>query len=336
MKFFLKYIFLHVFLICNVVVYAQDISFSQFFANPLYLNPAFTGSAGDPRISLQYRDQWHSFDKAFVTYSAAFDMPVEKLQGGLGISILNDVQANGVINSLQTNLAYSVYIRVGMEYMLHGAIQAGYTRNSLNTAQLVFADNLDINYGNHGVSAELASISDPDFGFADFGSGVLMYSTKLYFGASVNHLTEPSQSFFTGSDESARLLRKYSAHFGARLPVYIHGLNRKTFDFSPNIVVQKQGPFQQINYGMFVVKSGVSAGAWFRQNFGLRYDAVTLMLGFFKKSWQFNYSYDVTVSGMRADTGGTSEVSLIFLLKNSATNKILPFFNQYKEEFGGR
>jgi hypothetical protein len=55
-----------------------------------------------------------------------------------------------------------------------------------------------------------------------------------------------------------------------------------------------------------------------------------------KKSWQFNYSYDFTVSGLRADSGGTSEVSLTFLLNKSGKNKILPFFNRYEEEFGVR
>jgi hypothetical protein len=39
---------------------------------------------------------------------------------------------------------------------------------------------------------------------------------------------------------------------------------------------------------------------------------------------------------LRADSGGTSEVSLTFLLNTSAKSKLLPFFNQYEEEFGIR
>jgi hypothetical protein len=116
----------------------------------------------------------------------------------------------------------------------------------------------------------------------------------------------------------------------------LYGHNRKKFDISPQLIVQSQGQFRQFNYGIFATKYGLTAGTWFRQNFGFRYDAVIFMVGFMKKSWQFNYSYDFTISGLRADSGGTSEVSLTFLLNTSAKSKILPFFNQYEEEFGIR
>jgi len=324
------------FVMCTGIAFSQDISFSQFYANPLYLNPAFSGSVGVPRVALQYRNQWSGFNNAFTTYSAAFDMPVKKLQGGIGGYVLNDTQADGILNSLQVNFSYSVFIQISENYRLHGALQVGYNQNSLNTNKLVFADNLDPNYGNHGTSAELATLTDPNYSFADFSGGVLMYSKRLFYGVAVHHLTEPNQSFYQGSGEVAKLDRKYTAHFGARLPVYLYGHNRKKFDISPQVIAQLQGSFQQFNYGIFATKRGLTAGAWFRQNFGMRYDAVIFMIGFMKKSWQFNYSYDLTVSGLRADSGGTSEVSLTFLLNQTTKNKFLPFFNQYEEEFGVR
>lgn len=330
----IQYIIFFTLIIYSGFVVAQDISFSQFYSNPLYLNPAFSGSAGDPRIALQYRNQWQSFGNAFTTYSATFDLPIEKLRGGIGLSVLNDAQANRIMNTMQFNFSYAVFIQLSEDFNLNGALQAGYNQNSLNAGQLIFADNLDQNYGNHGISGELTSLADPNFSFVDFNSGILIYSKRIFAGLAVHHLSEPNQSYYTGTDEFARLNRKYTAHFGARLPVYLYGHNRKKFDISPQLIVQKQGAYQQINYGVFATKRGLTAGAWFRQNFGFRYDAVTLMAGFFKKSWQFNYSYDWTVSGLRADSGGTSEISLIFLLQNSRVKKILPFFNQYEEEFG--
>jgi len=321
---------------CAGIAFSQDISFSQFYANPLYLNPAFSGSVGVPRVALQYRNQWQGFDNAFTTCSAAFDMPVEKLQGGIGAYVLNDAQADGILNTLQVNISYAVFIRLSENYRLHGALQAGFNQNSLNTSRLIFADNLDPNNGDHGTSGELATLTDPNYNYADFSMGVLMYSKRLFYGIAAHHLTEPNQSFYQGNGDVAKLYRKYTAHFGARLPVYLYGHNRKKFDISPQVIMQSQGNFQQFNYGLFATKRGLTVGTWFRQNFGYRYDAVIFMIGFMKKSWQFNYSYDFTVSGLRGDSGGTSEISLTFLLNKAEKGKILPFFNQYEEEFGVR
>ncbi len=330
----LNYISGILFLLSAVSSHSQDVSFSQFYSNPLYLNPAFSGTAGVPRVALQYRNQWNEFNKAYITYSAALDFPVKKLQGGIGLNILNDAQANRILNTTQINLSYSVFLQLTKTFSLNGAIQAGYNKNSLNTGELIFADNLDPNYGNHGISRELETLTDPTYGFADFSTGLLMYSERLFFGLAAHHLTEPQQSYYNSDDDVSRLHRKYSAHFGARLPVYLHGHNRKEFDISPQLIVQYQDIFRQINYGIYATKKGLTAGTWFRQNFGIRYDAVIFLVGFMRRSWQFTYSYDFTVSGLHADAGGTSEVSLVFLLNKNTERKLLPFYNQYEDEFG--
>ncbi len=315
-------------------VWAQDVSFSQFYSNPLYLNPAFAGTIGVPRVALQYRNQWHAFDNAFNTYSAAFDMPVEKLGGGLGFNLINDAQANGALNSLQLNVAYAVNVRLSENYFFNGGIQVGYHQQSLKAGDLVFADNLDVNFGSHGVSGEMAYLNDPNYSFVDLSTGVLVYSKRLFLGLAAHHLNEPNQSFISGGESNVKLNRKYSAHLGARLPVYLYGHHRKKFDISPQLIFQKQGEFDQINYGLFAAKRGVAAGAWFRQNFGMRYDAVIFLVGFVRKKWQFTYTYDMTVSGLWGDSGGTSEISMSFLLREIKKGKTLPFFDRYEEEFG--
>ena len=37
---------------------AQDPAFSQFYANPLYMNPAMAGVEGPAKVYLGYRNQW--------------------------------------------------------------------------------------------------------------------------------------------------------------------------------------------------------------------------------------------------------------------------------------
>lgn len=332
MKSGIRYIFLIITAWLHVFGHAQDVTFSQFYTNPLYLNPAFAGATGVPRVSVQYRDQWHGFDNAYTTYSAAIDFPVRSLQGGIGLHLINDTQGSGLLSNIQMNLSYAVYVRLSRTFRLHGGLQAGYFQNSLNTSKLIFSDNLDMNYGNHGTTAEI--FSDPEYAFADFSAGLLAFSEKVFFGGAVHHITEPMQTYHSGTDKNNILYRKYTLHLGAQLPVFRHGHLRKKYDVSPQLIIQKQGISEQINYGMFATWHGFTAGTWFRQNFGIRYDAVIILVGFVNHRMQITYSYDMTVSGLWGDSGGTSEISLSFLLREISKKRNLPFFTPYDERFG--
>lgn len=313
--------------------YGQDVSFSQYYANPLYLNPAFAGTIGAPRVAVQYRDQWHQFEDAYSSYSAAIDLPVDKLQGGLGFYIMNDAQANNILNNFQLNAAYSVRVQLNQDIFAHAGVQVGYAENSLKTGDLIFADNLDRNGGIPGTSAE--SFDETKLSYIDYGMGLLLYSKKVFGGIAVHHLGEPDLSFSEDNPYDNKLPRKYSVHAGARLPVFRHGHLRKKFDISPQIIFQKQGISDQINYGMFATKRGLTAGAWFRQNFGVRYDAMIFVFGFVNYKFQLTYSYDWTISELAGRTGGTSEISLAFVLnKRKQTNRLLPFFEPYQERYG--
>jgi len=313
---------------------AQDVSFSQFYSNPLVMNPAFAGSIGTSRISLQYRNQWHSLSNAFDTYSIAFDIPMKKLQGGLGFFMINDSQAAGAYNTLQVNGVYSVFIRLSDKFRFHGALQGGISYSSINIDELIFADNVDINFGNHGISREIGLFSDTHSSFFDFSAGMLLYSQRFFGGMAIHHLAEPYYSFLQKDDNANRLKRKYTGHLGARLPVYLFGHRQKKFDFSPQLIVQSQNGMEQVNYGLFLSKWGLMAGSWFRQNLGLKYDAVTLLAGFMKNNWQLTYSYDIAVSGLWGNTGGTSEIAFVFLITKINPRKNLPFYQIHDDAFG--
>ena len=58
-------------------VHAQDPHFSQFFASPLTLNPAFTGKFnGTVRVAGNYRNQWPEINRAFITNTASVDFQI--------------------------------------------------------------------------------------------------------------------------------------------------------------------------------------------------------------------------------------------------------------------
>ena len=88
-----------VFLAFSQTAYAQDPSFTQFYANPLYLNPAMAGSANCPRVAMNHRNQWPNLKGAYITNSISMDKGFEALHGGMGHQILNDIQGEGALTN---------------------------------------------------------------------------------------------------------------------------------------------------------------------------------------------------------------------------------------------
>ncbi len=60
-------------LLLPLKIWAQDAIFTQFYASPLTLNPAFAGTAAQYRFSSIYRYQWVNQSAGFQTNTAAFD-----------------------------------------------------------------------------------------------------------------------------------------------------------------------------------------------------------------------------------------------------------------------
>src|SRR5437667_6058984 len=74
---------------CGTVT-AQDPQFSQFYAAPLYLKPAFAGSTQQARVGMNYRNQWPAIDANFSTISAYGDLYIEDKNSGVGALLTRD------------------------------------------------------------------------------------------------------------------------------------------------------------------------------------------------------------------------------------------------------
>ena len=57
----------------STLCFGQDPSFSQFYANRIYLNPAFTGIENGISFAGTSRNQWSKVDQGFKTYIASVE-----------------------------------------------------------------------------------------------------------------------------------------------------------------------------------------------------------------------------------------------------------------------
>ncbi|MBQ7710679.1 MAG: PorP/SprF family type IX secretion system membrane protein [Bacteroidales bacterium] len=303
-------------LVSVLSVNAQDIGFSQFYANPLYLNPAFAGSKIAPRFSLSYRNQWPKLVSAFQTVSVSYDQYIPALHGGIGAIALADKQGDhGILNSGFFGAMYSFRFQVFRDIYINAGLQASLSNVSINWDynNLRFGDQIDPNQG----FIYQTQAQEPDKSskwYADFSAGLMAYGDIWYAGIAAAHLSRPSQGLYSED----RLPIKYTFHAGALINVAkerrrTSSLGLGTPVISPNFIYQYQGTLHYFNYGLYLDWMPFLVGVWYRNGVE-NSDAFIFMVGLQQDFFKVGYSYDVTVSKLANQTAGAHEVTLGFLL----------------------
>lgn len=305
------------------VLYAQDPVYSQFYASPLLINPAFAGNTYNPFVSLQYRNQWPSLN-AYVTYSASYDQSIKDLNIGTGLMLLSDDAGGGIYKTNQAAAFFSYDIAVNSNFHSKIGLEVGYIQTQLNWDKLIFLDQLDPRYGTLDASGKpnFSNEKRPDDltkGVLDFGAGILAYSNKAYFGFSAKHITSPDVSLYSKNNNLfIGLPTRLTLHTGIQID--IDNSSRTTAFISPNIMYVKQGEFSQLNGGAYFGFDNIFAGAWYRYA-GKNSDALIGLIGFQKDILKIGYSYDITLSGLSGNSGGSHEISLTLNFDNTDTAK---------------
>jgi len=280
---------------------AQDPQFTQFYANPLYLNPAFAGAARCPRVTINYRNQWPGLSGTFVTTTASYDQYVRGVNGGLGIQVLNDQAGEGTIQSNTISGFYAYEVALSRQFNIRAGVQATYAQRSLDWSKLTFGDQIDARRG------FIYPTNDTQRGGnasnADFSAGILGYSKNLYMGFAVHHIAEPNESLIIGESPTPR---KYTAHIGGKISLADSRYRKSTTSFiSPNILYMAQADFKQLLVGLYLAKGPIVGGLWYRNK-----DSFIALIGIQTDLIRFGYSYDITVSRLTTATAGSHELSM--------------------------
>lgn len=319
MKKIAKIAFVLVLCLCtNQGLRAQDVVFSQFYANPLYMNPAFAGSKVCPRISLSYRSQWPALVSAYTTMTASYDQYIDAMHGGVGVVLMTDRQGDhGALSTSSLGVMYAFRFQLARELWVNAALKAGVVNTSLDWDELRFPDMIDKVTGFTGMtSAQMPEHTNK--WYLDFDAGVLVYGPSWYAGFSAAHLTQPSNGFYGVT----RLPIKLTANVGALFNVSeesrrTSSLGLGTPVISPNLIYQYQAGFHYFNFGVYLDWMPFLVGVWYRSGIGAdrwNADAFIFQVGFQQDYFKIGYSYDVTVSKLANNTSGAHELSLGILL----------------------
>lgn len=283
-------------------VSAQDPSFTQYYANPLYLNPALAGTNKCPRIVLNFRNQWPALSGNFVTTAASYDQYVDAINGGLGFYVMNDNAGRGTLNSFNINGIYSYQLTLSKTFSMVVGFQGTYFQRSLDWSRLTFGDQIDPRRGfiYETQDKQRGGVVDN----VDFSAGTVIFSENFFAGIAVHHLFEPNESLIVAETP---LERKYTFHAGANIPVHKDVRGESETTISPNFLYQRQMDFVQYNLGVYVKRGPLIGGVWYRFN-----DSFIALLGVETDRFKVGYSYDLTTSALSTKTAGSHEISFAF------------------------
>lgn len=321
--------FLLLFMIISSVVRAQDADFSQYYATPLSLNPALTGTFnGTYRVGIIYRDAWRIPSPVpLATYAFngeyRFRMGPEKKKsdyGSAGMKFFSDrtplIEQN--TNALSVSFAFHKSLSQFSNQYLSFGVETGIIQKNLNYENLFFEDQYNNINAFEGDTNE--DLQPNNFAIADFGLG-LNYSNEinkshsLYLGATVKHLSNPNISFWRRNDSSNPDLVTVN-----RLPLLIgvqasskHKINYN-FSIFPRIITQFQGPHFQVFTGSTVRydlgtnnKSAIHGGLFVRASnsiSGLGLAHVTPFFGFEISEMLLGVSYDINLRDLATNAQG--------------------------------
>lgn len=307
-----------------LTAWGQDPQLSQFYAAPLYLNPALTGNTLQDRLGVNYRLQWPGVGPGFRTYALSYDHREERFHSGFGAMVMRDQSGSFNLSSTLAALSYSYEARLNRRQAIRAGFRAGYAMRSYDPSGMVFAD--QVIRDNAPTSIEANRLSDVSYW--DFSGGLLFFSEQFWGGFSLNHLNRPEQSFRMEPVEE--LAVRLSAHAGYRFPLDGRSLRNSETKMTLTTHYKAQGKWDQLDIGAYVEHKPVTFGLWYRGLPGLKAykpgypndDAVILMLGYqTENQLRFVYSYDITVSMLTLKSGGAHEVSVIYEWPKHSKNR---------------
>jgi type IX secretion system PorP/SprF family membrane protein len=280
---------------------AQDPTFTQFYANPLYLNPALAGSHGCSRFASNYRNEWPKLTGNYTTYSASWDSYFKNISGGIGILATHDQQGQGTINTSMLGLIYSYHLQLGRKWKLQFGARASWYQKYLDWDKLTFGDMIDPRRGFIYSTGDVPRGGSR--GFFDASAGLVLFNKYFFAGAAVHHLNRPNESMIVGE---SKMPMRITGHMGAEIKLGRQSKYSNGTSIMPNVIYQYQNGFMELSVGTYVKYGPLNIGVWYRNR-----DAFILTAGINTGKFKLGYSYDVTVSKLNNGvSGGSHEISL--------------------------
>ncbi len=317
---------IYIFIILSIfiqvkVALAQDPEFSQFYASPVYTNPAFAGTSNVGRVVTNIRSQWPNIAGSLRTFSASYDENYEAINGGLGLMATVDEAGSGLLQTLSLAGIYSYQIILTRRLTMRLAVQGSITQKSIDFGKLTFYDQIILERGFVNATSQMPPTNNVFY--ANFAAGAVIYSSHFYGGFAVHNLTEPNQAFYSTKNGPESIIpMRYTGHAGLVIPIFESKDEKRATNLWPNVLYMQQRQFNQLNAGVYYNHGLFVIGAYYRAN-SVNSDGFITLLGLRMNKLRIGYSYDRTFSNVSSGAPDSHEVSIAFELRKRTPRKTI-------------
>lgn len=327
-----KVLLLVITLLQTFFCFSQEIHFSQFYANPLTINPAQTAwYDGNVRFHCMYRTQWKAIDsKPFQTISFSAEKQFHLYDHTYGFGILALRDESGYVGLIQNKLLLSGAFAAHVNgHELSGGIQLGLIYKTTNTSKYTYDSQYELG-GEQVFNPNLYSgeIEGKQFFHPAINAGIEWKKqlTRIYtaeVGMSIFNINTPNESFYGTEIEDSEQPLRFAFQIAGEIQV------NQNWKIKPNILFMRQEKATDFLIGtnaQYQIQKDFSVygGTLFRYGFSKNYDASVWIVGTRIKRFDIGLSYDINVSALRTATNcrGALEVSLTYLSPSWQSSKI--------------
>lgn len=307
-----------------------DPHFSQYYAYPLYLNPALTGVFnGDLRVTGNFKNQYPEVNNAYQTGALSIDgRPTDKI--GVGLNLL-DQQSGGMGFNYFTaygSFSYGITVSNDGYGKLNFGVQAGVINRSFNPSGAQYGNQYNPVTGFDPSMPSFESFTATNAMVFDAGTGIFYYDgnplhiVNVFGGVSVTHLAHSKDNFAYQSSNFSTIPIRYTLHGGVRVNV------SDSFDLMPHVIFMQQQKSQEKAVGAysemrFGVNSGLILGGMYRFK-----DASIVDVAYHLDNVIIGASYDFNTSSLNTATAGQGgmelSISYVFHKHINAPDPICP------------
>ena len=291
-----------------LITHGQDLHFSQFFNNPLTVNPANTGFIPDAdyRLGASYRTQFSNIlADPYKTISVYGDAQLLRNQIengwlGLGGFILSDVAGTGGLRSTKIYGSLAYHQMLGNSSLLTAGFNVGWANKRIDQSKLKFPDQFDGKFFDGGTPTSVV-LTNNNVSYFDMQAGLnyaYFPNENVYINAgySIQHVNKPRETFFADDTENGLISMRHIGFIDALLKV-----NDRVI-INPNVYYTNQTRASEFMMGLNANYNLSGEGGQIQLLAGIYYrsgDAIIPMVGFEVKHVRFTFSYDATTSSLK-------------------------------------